>query len=76
MFVRDEDAGQHFGRAVNSVEAIPYLASAQAGIDQEPRLARFKIRAIALRTAAQNGQMNRHALTLRRRPNIGNVFPG
>ena len=54
VFVRDEDAGQVFGRAANGGEPLADLPQAEPRINKDARLIRFQIRAIAGGTAAEN----------------------
>lgn len=60
VFVRDEDAVEGFGRASDGLEAFSDLTRTEPGVDEQPGLAGFKIRAIPGGTAAQDGQMHRH----------------
>ena len=74
MFVRDEDAAQAFRRASDGEEAVADLPSAQAGVDEQARLAGFQKGAIAAGTAAEKGEMGGHERTLGRAGGAGNVF--
>jgi hypothetical protein len=68
VFVCDEDSAQAFRRAADGGEPFPDLAGAEPGIDQEPGFARFEVGAIARAAAAKDGELNRHAATLGKRP--------
>lgn len=74
MFVCDEDAVDVFRDAGDGGQALADLASAEAGVDQKACFRRFQIRAITIRTAAQNRQLHRHALTLEGLAVAGNPF--
>jgi hypothetical protein len=74
MFVSDEDAVDVFRDAGNGGETLADLASAKAGVNQKACFRRFQIRAVASRTAAQNRQLHRHALTLEGLAMAGNPF--
>jgi len=76
MFVGDQDAVEAFRGAANRGEPLADLAGAEPGIDEQSRLVRFKVRAIAAGTAAQDGESCRHALTLGRDRGPGNCFGG
>jgi hypothetical protein len=58
VFVRDENAVQTFRRAANAGQPLADLPRAEAGVNQQPRLVRFQVGAIAGGTAAQDGQLN------------------
>lgn len=77
MFVGDQNAVQALRRAADGGESPSDLTAAQTGIDQQSRLVRFEVSAIARRSAAQNRQVNRHAPTLGWGDSRGNPFaPG
>ena len=65
VLVCDENAGEAFRRAAEAGEALTDLATAEAGINQQPHVGGFEIGAIAARTAAEDGETNRHEATLR-----------
>jgi hypothetical protein len=46
MLVRDQNAGQTFGRAADLRHPFPNLFSAEPGIDEDPGLFGFDVRAI------------------------------
>lgn len=52
VLVSDEDAGEAFRGAADGGEALADLAAAEAGIDEQTRLARLQIGTIATGTAA------------------------
>ncbi len=54
VFVRDEDAGERFGSAIDRGETLADLPAAEPGVDEEARFSGFEIRAITGRTAAEN----------------------
>jgi hypothetical protein len=60
VFVRDENAGEIFGRATDGSEALADLARAESGINQDAGFVGFEIGAIAIGTAAKNRQVNSH----------------
>jgi len=64
VFMCDEDAVQQLWRAANGGEPVPDLTAAQAGVDEQPRLVRFEVSAVARRAAAQNRQFDSHAPTV------------
>src|SRR5690349_19415290 len=62
--MRDENAIQVFRRPPNRRQSLPDLSRAEPRINQDSYLIRFKISAIAGRTAPENSQTNWHRLTL------------
>ena len=74
VLVRDENAGEGFGRAPDGLEALANLAPAQAGIDEEAGLGGFQAGAIAAGTAAENGEVGRHGVDVRFPPESGQCF--
>lgn len=64
MFVRDENAIKAFGRASNGQQALPNLAAAQARIDQQARVIALEISAVPAGTAAEDGELHWHDVTL------------
>jgi hypothetical protein len=62
MFVRYQDASQIFRRAADGGQALADLAQAEARINEDAGFIGFQISAITGRTAAKNGQANRHGL--------------
>ena len=64
VFMGDENAVQSLRRAANGGKPLPDLTAAQTGVDEQPRLVRFEVSAVARRAAAQNRQFDSHAPTL------------
>ncbi len=64
VFVSDQDAGDAFGRAANGGEALPDLAAAETGVNEDTGLGGLQVGAIAAGTAAQNSQLNGHKGTV------------
>ena len=60
MLVGEENSGEAFRRPANLREPLANLLGAEPGVDQEPRIAGFEIRAITIRTAAQDRELNGH----------------
>ncbi len=54
MFVRDEDAGQPFGRATDGGKPFAGLAGAETGVDEQTGFPGFQVGAIAVGTTAEN----------------------
>jgi hypothetical protein len=71
VLVGDENPIQTFRRARNGGEPLADLTSGEAGVDQETRLGRFQIGAVASGTAAENSEVDRHTTTLEARGNCG-----
>jgi hypothetical protein len=74
MFVCDEDSRQTFRRAANGGKPLAGLAGAEPGINQYAGFASFQIGAIAVGTAAENGELDGHIITLPMGANCGNYF--
>lgn len=64
VLVSQEDAGECFRGTPDTREAIADLASAETGVNEQARVIRLQVGAIASGAAAQNGETDRHALTL------------
>ncbi len=61
MFVSDKNPVKAFGSASNLREALPDLASAETGIDQDAGFVGFEVGAVPTGTASKNSQPDRHA---------------
>src|SRR5579872_4909722 len=64
MFMGHQDAGKSFGTTADGGKALPDLAGAETGIDEDAGFIGFQIGAIAARTAPQNSQLNGHGWTV------------
>ena len=62
VLVRDQDSRQHLRRAANSGEALADLPQAKARVNEHASFIGLQVGAIAGRTAAEDGQANRHDL--------------
>lgn len=60
VLMSDENSLQAFGRPSDAGQALANLASAEAGVDEQPCLAGLEIGAISAGTAAKNGELNGH----------------
>ena len=76
MFVREENAAESFGRAANLGEPFPNLAGAETGINQQARVATFEVSTITIRTAAQDRELNCHAIEARKSLSAPQWFSG
>lgn len=66
MLVREENARKTFRRTTDLGEPFPNLPGAEPGINQQARVSAFEVSAITIRTAAQDRELNRHAIEARK----------
>ena len=64
VFMGDENAEQQLRRAANGGKPLSDLTAAQTGVDEQPRLVRFEVSAVARRATAQDRQFDSHAPTV------------
>lgn len=74
VLVRDEDAGEGFGCAIDRREALANLAAAEPGIDENAGVVGFEVGAVARGTAAEDRELDRHAGDARERLPAGQRF--
>ena len=67
VLVRDEDAGEGFGRAIDRREALANLAAAEPGIDENAGVVGFEVGAVARGTTAEDREMDWHGSDARGR---------
>ncbi len=58
VFVRDENAVEPLGGAVEREQRIANAFGAEAAIDEHTRAGRFQVRSVAAAAAAENGEPN------------------
>src|SRR5690349_12729604 len=71
VLVGDQDAMERLRSATDLGQALADLAAAEAGINQDPRLVRLEVGAVASRTTAEDRQRCRHGSDLRRKVSAG-----
>ena len=64
VLVRDENGGEIFRRAANCGEARADLARGKSGVNQDAAIFSLDVGAIAGRAAAEDGEFDRHGMTL------------
>src|SRR5205823_5483918 len=74
VLVCKEDSVKTLGRAPEGGQPLPDLAAAETGVDEQAGFPGFQVGTIARRTAAEDGESNCHAPTLRLREYPGNCF--
>lgn len=55
VFMGQKDSMEALGSSPNRSEALPDLAPAESGVDEQSRLVGLDVRAVSARTASQNG---------------------
>jgi hypothetical protein len=65
VFVGDKDSMETFGCSSDRGQALPDLAPAESGVDQQSRFVGLDVRTIASRTASEDGESHRHVEDVR-----------
>src|SRR6185503_8150552 len=73
VFVRDENSAQLLGRPADPQQSLTNLARAQSGINQQPRVIRFEISAVAAGTAGEDRELDGHEATVGAAGQNGNL---
>jgi len=72
MFVGNKNSAQVFRRPTDAQQTLADLARAQSRVEQQARVLRFQVGAVATGTAGEDGQSCRHAATLETGRHLGN----